>query len=65
LPINKEIAMLWGEKKSELELSGIIISVIDCLISSTALYYDFTVVTRNTKDFIHTGCKLFNPWDEN
>jgi toxin FitB len=64
LPVTKEIALIWGEKKSELERKGKAISVMDCLISATALYYDFMVVTRNTKDFINTGCKLLNPWED-
>ena len=35
----------------------------DAMISATALVYDMTVVTRNTKDFIQTGVALLNPWE--
>ncbi|HBF08085.1 MAG TPA: VapC toxin family PIN domain ribonuclease [Gammaproteobacteria bacterium] len=35
----------------------------DAMIAATALMYDMTVVTRNTKDFKHTGAKLLNPWN--
>lgn len=34
----------------------------DALIAATALVHGFTVVTRNTKDFQHTGVPLQNPW---
>ena len=63
LHIDTQIALLWGEKQAIAEKSGNRIALIYGLISATALYYDFTVVTRNTKDFIKTGCKLFNPWE--
>lgn len=34
----------------------------DALIAATALVHGMTVATRNTRDFIHTGVKLVNPW---
>lgn len=34
----------------------------DALIAATALVHSMTVVTRNTKDFEHTGVLLLNPW---
>ena len=36
----------------------------DAMIAATAIEHGFTVVTRNTQDFVHTGAALFNPWDE-
>lgn len=35
----------------------------DAYIAATALVHDFTIVTRNTRDFEGTGVKLFNPWE--
>jgi predicted nucleic acid-binding protein len=35
----------------------------DALIAATALVHSMTVVTRNTKDFEHTGVLLLNPWE--
>jgi len=32
------------------------------MISATALEHGFTVVTRNTQDFVNTGARLVNPW---
>jgi toxin FitB len=34
----------------------------DALIASSALRYNMTVVTRNTKDFEGMGLTLLNPW---
>lgn len=35
----------------------------DTLIAATALVHGLTVVTRNLRDFEHSGAALFNPWD--
>jgi len=34
----------------------------DAMIAATAIEHGFTVVTRNTPDFLNTGVKFFNPW---
>ena len=34
----------------------------DALIAATAIVHKMTVVTRNTKDFKHSGVSLINPW---
>ncbi len=34
----------------------------DAMIAATAREHGFTVVTRNTADFVHTGVPLLNPW---
>ena len=36
----------------------------DAMIVATAIEHGFTVVTRNTQDFVDTGVSLFNPWHE-
>jgi predicted nucleic acid-binding protein len=35
----------------------------DAFIAATALECDFTIVTRNVRDFERTGAKLLNPWE--
>ena len=35
----------------------------DAMIAASALVFDMTVVTRNTKDFERTGVSLLNPWE--
>lgn len=36
---------------------------LDSWIAATALVHDFTLVTRNIKDFSSTGVRLLNPWE--
>ena len=36
----------------------------DAVIAATAIEHGFTVVTRNTADFVNTGVPLLNRWDE-
>lgn len=36
----------------------------DAFIAATALVHGLTLVTRNTKDFVATGVKLINPWEQ-
>ncbi|MBD9356562.1 type II toxin-antitoxin system VapC family toxin [Methylomonas albis] len=57
LGIDSDIALLWGKLRvpdAQHEL--------DKLIADTALIYDLAVVTRNAKDFKHTGVRLLNPF---
>ena len=36
---------------------------MDALIAATAIVHDLTLVTRNIKDFEHTGVRLLDPWE--
>jgi len=38
------------------------VPVIDGLLAATALQYNLTLVTRNTRDVAITGASVFNPW---
>jgi toxin FitB len=57
LPLNEEIAELWGELCPDQPLS-----FKDGLIAATALYHGLTVVTRNVRDFRRSGVDLLNPF---
>jgi len=63
LKIDSKIALKWGEIQASTELSGYKQPILDSLIATSALEFDLIVATRNTKDFIHSGCKIFNPWE--
>ena len=63
IPFNKEIAKTWGELNAKSESEGKSLTVIDSLIAATAIHNDLVLVTRNIRDFINTGCELFNPWE--
>lgn len=36
----------------------------DSLIAATAKVHDLTLATRNTADFLATGIRVVNPWEE-
>jgi toxin FitB len=59
LGIDSDIAMLWGKLRVPNAEHA-----LDKLIAATALIYDLTVVTRNVKDFEHTGVRLLNPFNQ-
>jgi hypothetical protein len=48
---------------AELQASGPK-SFSDCLIASTAIQHNLTLVTRNVKDFRNINVKIFNPWEK-
>jgi predicted nucleic acid-binding protein len=57
LPFDHHCAEVWGRLRvPEPD------AVIDKQIAATALVYDLTVVTRNTRDFTGTGVRLLNPF---
>jgi len=63
LPINGEIAEIWGAMAGKAQLKGITLPIIDGLMAATAKHHDLTVVTRNVKDFSVWGVPVINPWE--
>ena len=62
LPINSQIAELWGVMAAEAQLKGIAMPIIDGLIAATAKHHELTIATRNEKDFRMWGIPVVNPW---
>ena len=58
LDINRDIAQLWGRLRVPHPEN-----VLDKQIAATALIYDLTVVTRNSKDFAGAGVRVLNPFE--
>jgi len=58
LPIDVAVADTWGRLNVPNRLP-----VVDGMLAATALVFDLTLVTRNTRDVTRTGAKLLNPFD--
>lgn len=59
LPVTLEDALAWGRITADHKR----LPEADALIAAQALSRDWTVVTRNTKDFERTGVRLLNPFE--
>jgi predicted nucleic acid-binding protein len=57
VPITAAIAEEWGHQDASRPTA-----TVDGLIAATAKVHGLTMVTRNTKDFDHTGVRLLNPF---
>ncbi len=56
IPVDIAVARRWGRLADAHNQPG-----ADLLIAATALEHGLTVVTRNTRHFVHTGVLLFDP----
>ena|SRR3990167_4325027 len=59
LPIDRFIADRWGRLQYEMKRP---IPAIDSLLAATALHYDFSLVTRNERDYHYPALQTINPW---
>ena len=58
LPFDEAAARRWGLLHAELGYTN-----SDLQIAAIALEHDLTVVTRNVRDFEHTGVEVVNPFE--
>ncbi len=58
-----ETAICWAEMIARLRREGARLPAKDGMIAATALFHDLTVVTRNEKDFLNTGVRILNPFE--
>ena len=58
-PVTVDVASIWGELDP-----GHIPPTVDALIGATAKARDWTLVTRNTRDFRNIGVKMVNPFTD-
>jgi len=64
LPIDTPVMLVWGQLTADLEKQGRRMLAIDSLIAATCLQARLDLVTRNEKDFAHSGVAVFNPWEQ-
>ncbi len=62
LPVDRLVASRWASLVTQGARAGRPLPTVDSLIAATALAYDLTIVTRNTRDFEGIGATLVNPW---
>lgn len=62
LPVDSDVAELWGRLSAERRAAGHPLPVIDGLLAATARHHRLTLVTRNMKDFENLGVVLEDPW---
>ena len=62
LSIDTDVMMKWGSLIARMETIGKPMPAIDSLLAATAALNEYTLVTRNVRDFEHTGILLLNPW---
>ena len=65
LPIDTQVARIWGELSAQAQSRRERLPVADGLIAATAVAHGLYVMTRNTKDFVSSGVLLINPWQGN
>lgn len=63
LPMDTEVARVWGEITARAQTQGIQIPTSDGLIAATALRHGLHVMTRNTKHFAASGASIIDPWE--
>ncbi len=61
--IDAPTMFVWGSLTARLETAGQPMSVMDSLITASALQNNLIVVTRNIADFLPSGVQLINPWE--
>ena len=62
LPIDPDIARVWGRITAETRGVGREVGAADGLIAATALHHGMAVMTRNVRHFAPTGVEVVNPW---
>ena len=62
VPRDAATGLRWAKLLAELRRSGHSLPIKDSLIAATALVHDFTVATRNTRDFATAGVRVLDPF---
>ncbi len=62
LSIDRPVTDRWGIIAGSSAARRSPLAVIDGLLAATALHYDLTLVSRDSKHVAVTGVSFFNPW---
>lgn len=64
LPVDEQVARVWGEICGRNQRDGYSLPAVDSLLAATAIVHDLTVITRNARDFLQCGARVENPWGD-
>ena len=64
LGVDRETARLWGELTARAQTKGVVIPVVDGVLSATALRHGLHVMTRNSRHFQASGALVIDPWQD-
>ncbi|MFN5350512.1 MAG: type II toxin-antitoxin system VapC family toxin [Polaromonas sp.] len=62
LPFDAKSAAVFAQINAKVQSQGVAISFADCAIAAIAQVNNFSVATRNLRDFERAGVALLNPW---
>jgi toxin FitB len=62
LPVTEDIMFKWRLLVEDGRKAGHTFSQPDLIIAATGRHHGFTVVTRDTDDFVKARAAVFNPW---
>lgn len=62
LPVDLRVAEAWGDLSARLRRADKPAGASDEIIAAFALAHGLTLVTRNTRHFEASGCKMLSPW---
>jgi hypothetical protein len=62
LDVDLRVAVRWGELAGAAGRSGRKVPVLDGLLAATALEFELTIVTANTRHFESTDVPWLDPW---
>jgi len=65
LGLEDTVVRRWGRISGAAQkATGAPPPVIDTLLAATAIERDLYMVTRNARDFVHSGAAVFDPWTD-
>ncbi len=62
LAFDQAVAEAWAQMTAQAETQGKPMAAFDSIIAATARANECKLVTRNVRDFAHSGVEAINPW---